>query len=349
MSGRPNRSQFSWALYDWANSAFATYPAPSAGADAATVPQGEVTAPIAVLDNDVDNSPAGLAGDGLTVTAVGSTPAGTARLVGNTIEFTPDADFFGTTTFSYTVQDARRSVDYQTEGIVTVEVVGLPATPQAATIDSIGNSYLVVGWQNPQRTEGRAPVSGYILQYTGSDGSTGREVLETSTTSFRWNGLTNAVRYCFSVIATNQVGESEPSPSGSDISCGIPDVRPEAPPAPTLTSLDGALRIDWVPPLTQGSEIIDYRLRLGGGRQAVSSPLGSADTSDVWDGLINGTEYTIEVQARNNATENDGWSEWSPATTGKPFTFPDAPNAPTVQRGKRPGDLDVDGAGRRRR
>ena len=140
------------------NLAVPDFDPPSLGADSARILQGAATAPIDLLANDVDNSPAELRGGGLLVTAVGVTPAGEVSLQGSTVIFTPSPEFFGIATFTYTVQDGRRSVEGESTGLVTVEVVGRPDKPQPPVVDTVGNRYLIVGWRPPQG-EGSAPRS----------------------------------------------------------------------------------------------------------------------------------------------------------------------------------------------
>ena len=132
------------------------FPPPSLGDDKARTLQGAATVAIDLLANDVDNSPAELRGGGLVVTAVGVTPAGQVAQQGSAVVFTPNPDFFGTATFSYTVQDGRRSIDKQSTALVTVEVVGRPDKPQPPTIDTVGNRYLIVSWRPPQGTASRS-------------------------------------------------------------------------------------------------------------------------------------------------------------------------------------------------
>ncbi|MCP3063673.1 Ig-like domain-containing protein [Myxococcus sp. K38C18041901] len=55
-----------------------------------------------LVSNDADAD-----GDALTVTAVGKATHGGVTLVGGTVTFTPETDFFGTATFEYTVGDGR--------------------------------------------------------------------------------------------------------------------------------------------------------------------------------------------------------------------------------------------------
>jgi hypothetical protein len=313
----------------------ARFPAPSLGGDTARTLQARATDPIQVLQNDVDNSPVGLAGDGLLITEVGVSTAGTTELIGESIVFTPDPDFFGTASFTYTVQDGRRSVEGQSSATVTVDVVGRPAAPQPPSVESVGSQYLVIGWAAPQGDAARAPVSGYILRYTASDNTSGEQVFTTPTTSYRWDGLTNAVEYCFEVAAVNEAGEGEFSAGAGGASCGTPDVRPEAPSAPVVTFDDAQLSLTWATPLNQGSPINNYQVRISGGLQDISAELGVTN-SHVWTDLTNGTDYTFEVRARNDSVDNDGWSDWSPLSSPEhPLTVPAAPAQPGAERGDR--------------
>ena len=311
----------------------ADFPAPTVTNDSARVLQGEPTGAIDLLANDVDNSPAELRGQGLVVTTVGVTDAGRVEQRGNSVVFTPAADFYGEASFTYTVQDGRRSAERTSTGLVTVQVVGRPAQPQPPVVDTVGNRYVIVGWQAPTGEAARAPVTGYVLRYTASDGSTGSVTFDRPTTSYRWENLTNAVDYCFTVAASNEAGLGEFSAQGE---CRAPDVRPERPAAPTVRFGDGELRVAWTPPLNQGSAIVNYQLRISGGAQELSPELG-VTTSYSWTGLDNGTDYTFEVRAQNAAaSDQDGWSDWSPLSAPEhPLTVPDAPAQPQAVRGDR--------------
>ncbi len=79
--------------------------APDAVDDTATT---IVNTPVTVnvLGNDSDPD-----GDPLTVTAVGDPPNGTATTNGSTVTYTPDANFIGADTFTYTNSDGRGGTD----------------------------------------------------------------------------------------------------------------------------------------------------------------------------------------------------------------------------------------------
>ncbi|MGV0599578.1 Ig-like domain-containing protein [Mycolicibacterium pulveris] len=73
---------------------------PEAVDDFVTVAEDSGATVIDVLDNDTD-----LDGDDLSVIAVGSAANGTATLTDGVITYTPNADFYGTDSFSYTISD----------------------------------------------------------------------------------------------------------------------------------------------------------------------------------------------------------------------------------------------------
>ena len=313
----------------------AAFAAPTLVADTARTLEGRPTSSIDLLANDVDNSPQGLGGDGLLVTNVGVSPDGTVTQSGNSVVFTPDPEFFGTTTFTYTVQDGRRTAEFESTGVVTVDVVGRPAMPQPPSISSVGDRYLIVAWQAPSGDAARAPVTGYVLRYTAANGASGSIDFNTPRLSHRWEGLTNAVEHCFQVAAVNEAGQGDFSESAGQAACGTPDIRPERPAAPAAEFGNGQLLVRWTAPPNRGSAIDNYQVRISGGRQGLSPELGVA-TQYTWTGLTNGTDYTFEVRAQNDSVENGGWSEWSRLSAAEnPLTTPSAPDRPTAERGDR--------------
>ncbi|MFG1311986.1 cadherin-like domain-containing protein, partial [Xanthobacter tagetidis] len=82
--------------------------APIATADTATTAEDTplVIAVADLLANDSD-----LDGDTLSVTGVGGAVGGTVALDDGEITFTPDADFNGDASFSYTVSDGKGGTD----------------------------------------------------------------------------------------------------------------------------------------------------------------------------------------------------------------------------------------------
>jgi hypothetical protein len=87
--------------------------APVANDDAATTPQDtNVEIPVLANDTDVDL-------DTLSIQSVSTASHGTVTIGGATVTYTPDAGFFGTDSFNYTVSDNNGGTDI---GTVTIEV-----------------------------------------------------------------------------------------------------------------------------------------------------------------------------------------------------------------------------------
>ena len=139
---------------------------------------------INVLSNDTDPD-----GDSLTISHVGNATNGTAVIQGNSIKYTPQAHFYGTDTFSYTISDGEFS-DVATVTITVVSVNDLPeanfdtATGQVGSniiiqvlendADPVeGSSLTVVSVANP--AHGTATTNGTVITYTPDSGFTGTE------------------------------------------------------------------------------------------------------------------------------------------------------------------------------
>ena len=111
--------------------------------------------PVATLDNtstvaedasliiDVIRNATDVDGDTLSVAAVGTAKNGTVAIVsGSTrdVEYTPNADFYGRDSFTYTVSDGNGGT---ATGKVTVTVTGVPDAPVAAPIPMFVFEYTV--------------------------------------------------------------------------------------------------------------------------------------------------------------------------------------------------------------
>src|SRR5207245_1813523 len=106
-------------------------------------------------------------------------------------------------------------------------------------------------------------------------------------------GLANATTYTFTVIATNAIGNSQPSEPSNPIT--TPDV-PGVPAGITLTPGIAQVAVSWSAPGTGGSPITSYLVTFAPGGDAGTT---TASTSVTMAGLTNGTAYTFDVYAIN--------------------------------------------------
>lgn len=244
---------------------------------------------------------------------------GTVRRDGSKVIVTPGADFHGTLLGTYRVQDATRTADRQAEGKIRVTVQGRPDRPEKPVVVSEGNREVKLSW-TPPPNNGR-PILGYTV--TSAVDNVSQKCPSTNCTI---KGLRNNVKYTFAVVATNEVGDSDKSPTSA---VARPDVRPNTPEPPEVVRTDrdkgGALDVKWKDPGGEGSKVQNYDLVLD---QGPNKPKVTT-TSLTWDGLTNGTWYRIKVRARNLAKDPSEWSEWS--VKAKPFGIPDAPGQPDTR------------------
>ncbi|CAM2064826.1 Tandem-95 repeat protein [Sulfidibacter corallicola] len=140
---------------------------PDAVDDAETVAEDSTTTTFTVLANDTT---APDVGETLTITAVGATDNGGTAVIsggGTTIDYTPAADFFGTETFTYTVDDGSGAANATDTATVTVTVTGendppvaVDDTPGAVDEDSADNNIDVLA------NDDIAPDTGETLTIT---------------------------------------------------------------------------------------------------------------------------------------------------------------------------------------
>jgi uncharacterized protein (TIGR03382 family) len=107
---------------------------PDAVDDSFEVDEDSLATVLSVLANDTDPD-----GNTLTVTAVTQPNDGTVTLSNGVVSFTPTANFFGPTTFTYTISDGKGGTDTAT---VTIDVKPLNDPPNALddtfSVNSIG-------------------------------------------------------------------------------------------------------------------------------------------------------------------------------------------------------------------
>lgn len=296
---------------------------PSARPDELEVKQNE-TPQIDVLANDVDPFEADGGRQLVIVTAgpVAPASAGTVDVTddGQRLVFTPSDDYDGTATVPYTIQDRTRDPERQSSSVVTLTIKGEPGAPGVPQ-GTPENRQVTLFW-DPADPNGD-PIIGY--EVVDQSGQVRCAVSSTPSNSCTATGLTNGESYQFRVRAQNSVDFgpfSEPLSAAS-----VPDVRPDAPAAPSTQFGDGQLTVTWTPPRNEGSALQLYRVQIVPGGDI--RDVGPDTTTLVWDGLENGTAYAFRVQAENLTYP----SEWSGESAfdvpaGIPLNVP-APNDPS--------------------
>ncbi|MCG2801006.1 MAG: fibronectin type III domain-containing protein, partial [Cellulomonas sp.] len=249
------------------------------------------------------------------------TGTGTATLSGTQVEVTPAKDFIGTMVVRYRVQDATKDVDRQVDGRIKLTVQGRPGTPATPQVSEVRSKTVVLTWAAP--TNNGAPITGYMVK------SSGGQTFSCPTTTCTLDGLTNNVEYTFSVVATNEVGDSDPSPSSAS---ARPDAKPTAPGVPVLKFGDKQLDITWAAPTGyEGSPVESYTLEISPPpASGVGQKTGVTGTNYTWTGLENGVPYQVRIQAINRAPDPSDWSGYSASEI--PAGVPDAPAQPTTSR-----------------
>lgn len=257
--------------------------------------------------------------------AVVETGGGSATTDGSAVQVTAGDSDTGRGSVRYTVLDATGDAERAVQGRVTFSVIGTPERPSPPRVEEVRDRTVVLSWTAP--ADNGSPITGYRVEGSGVS-------QECATTTCTIDGLTNAVDYTFTVTATNEVGDSEPSGASA---VARPDVKPAKPAAPRLTSGDGEVGVEWPTPDTRGSAVSSYDLQIapspGSGQVSVSG------NSHTWSGLTNGQSYTVRVRAHNDAPDPSEWSAWSAPEV--PAGPPDTPGAPSVERVDSPVDAQI--------
>lgn len=239
---------------------------------------------------------------------------GTASGNGNVLSVTPKAGFHGDMIVVYRVMDATNDPDRVVQGRVVVKVLDRPEPPQNVKATAMGSQTAFVQFDEP------ASNGGTISGYTVTDLLDGR-TYNTTKPGMQIKGLTNGAKHRFTVVATNEAGDSDPSAPSAEVKV---DVEPDQMAAPTVVGSDGALTVSWTKPNNEGSPILSYTVLVASanGGQPVAYSASDTQFSMTIPGLKNGAMYSVQVQAQNGA---DKPSVPSSPTEGYPHGAPDQP------------------------
>jgi hypothetical protein len=242
--------------------------------------------------------------------------AGQPAVSGDSITVTPASGFKGVMVVRYTVMDKTEDVSRQTDGRIRITVRDRPDAPSAPTATDVRSRTAVLKW-TPPSDNGAA-----ITKYTVRAGNGFSQ--DCATTTCTLTGLTNDVKYVFTVTATNEVRESDPSPVSNEIR---PDEKPSPPDAPTVKAGDKNMEIAWPAAKTEGSAVKSYNLEISPPpANGIAVKNGVTGLSYTWPALTNGVRYKVRAQAANELGPSD-WGQYS--AEDNPAGVPAAPAAPT--------------------
>lgn len=263
------------------------------------------------------------------LSALVETGTGTATVDGDSVTVTPAEKFVGTMVVRYRVQDKTQDTEREVDGRIRLTVKDKPDAPATPTVGEVRDRTVVLTWSPPANNG--SPITGYKVAGNGSFSQ------QCPATTCTLSGLTNNVEYTFTVVATNEMGDSAASPASAP---ARPDAKPDAPAPPALVFGDKELAVTWAVPNSPGSPVESYNLEI-----SPAPPAGNVRTSNItgtsfkWTGLQNGTPYQVRIQATNKAPDPSDWSAYSASEI--PAGLPGAPGKPASTRSTSGGSESI--------
>ena len=235
---------------------------------------------------------------------------GTVDPQGTRLLITPAAAFHGQMTVGYRLMDATGDASRMVEGQVRLVVRDRPEPPTAVSVTATGAGSALVTFQ-PGSDNG-APITAFTLTDLASG-----QTFRCPVASCPVTGLENGVTHSFSVVAHNDVGDSDASAPSAAV---LVDMRPGRPNPPTVTPGDGTASVSWAAPPNEGSAITGYTVYVQSTSGSQTVEVGGAATQATIGGLTNGQAYAVSVQAHNRAEEPSDVSDMSEVVPfGRPF------------------------------
>lgn len=238
------------------------------------------------------------------ISARATSPGGTVTVAdasSGVVSVVLDEGWHGPFTANYYVNDATADPNRQVTGTITAQVrdkPGVPSTPYA-TDEDVRDGQVTVQYRSTG--DGGTKILGAraIASSPGRGDKVGTCAANTCTVT----DLANGVPWRISVIETNEVGDSEPSPLSAP---KIPDARPDPPTNLTVSYADSSLTVNWAHEKIYsspngGSPIVGYEVHISGGGLDRTDVLSANARSHKVSGLTNGQTYVFTVTARNQS------------------------------------------------
>jgi hypothetical protein len=221
-------------------------------------------------------------------------------------------------TLQYGILDATEDPSRQVFGTVRVSVQDRPDTPVAPTAVGGPLEEGVIALRITPPEANNSAVTGYTITSTSNGGY--RHDCGTALIC-SLDDLQPGLDYAFSVVATNAVGPSAPSPASAPLGVDFVPQAPASVGADPLRTDTGAaaLRVTWsaVPDPARGSPVTGYTVQLAGAGTTWTTTTGASATSldtSAGGSLTAGVDYVATVWATNGADVAEGdWRRTSSA------------------------------------
>jgi len=252
------------------------------------------------------NEPASDGGNAITGYQFTYSPNGQTILLSATQRSGTISGLTNGTTYTITIYSQNDAGVSSTSTTGTIIPYTIPGTPNTLALTP-GNQTITATFLPPDSSGGNA-IIGYRYSYSPNGGTA---YLSAGARGFTLTGLTNGIQYTVNVDASNAAGYSATPAS----SATIPYTNPE-PPSFVLTPGDRSIAITYTAPANNGGNaIIGYRYSIDG-KETYTILSSNPQTIS---GLINGTEYTVWMDASNAAgysadVSNTTVPFWTPST-----------------------------------
>ena len=206
----------------------------------------------------------------------------------------------------------------------TTNTATVPGAPTGLSVSPDGTGSLAASWQAPA-SNGGSNLTGYTVQWKESTGSwdSSSDVSEATTagTAHTITGLTDGTSYAVRVLATNGIGDGEPtSEETATPQAPAPPLGPRDIGTVTLSSTTpGTIQVSWDAP---DEEPANYRVmwaKVGEPYLTWTDSTGNAFPivpSHTITGLEEGVEYKLKVRASYDGTAGD-WSGEATVTVAR--------------------------------
>ena len=252
-------------------------------------------------------------------TIVGSNGAGTLTVGGDTTETTITGLTRGQS-YRFTVvatNDIGDSVESEQSDTATIAALA-PDAPAKPTV-TVDSRTATITWHAP--ADNGAAITSYTA--TGSNGA-GTTTVDGATTEAVFTGLTRGETYRFTVVVTNDIGDSQESAQSGAVT--IAALAPDQVAKPDVTTEGRTATLTWDAPADNGAAITGYTITGSNGAGTVT--VDGDTTEAVFTGLTRGQSYRFTVTATNDIDDSEESEQSDTATIAA--LAPDAPAKPTV-------------------